>query len=158
LSPFIINKKKLFLFKKRKPKSIKKKTLQTSQKLKMPSSHSLPNSLLLLIVLLVTIFFGNANSTFVHYSGHVYCNVSTADGKSSSVLPVKNVDMALMEADGWFFYNLIILYNSGLTSKNSFLETNSYVRMRQFLRKSFSPISLSYSYDTIDISILCANK
>jgi flagellar biosynthesis protein FlhB len=111
LSPFTINKKNLFLFKKRKPKSIKKKTQQTSQKLKMPSSHSLPNSLLLLIVLLVTIFFGNVNSTFVHYSGHVYvyCNVSTAaDGTSNTaegslVLPVKNVYMALMEADGWFF-------------------------------------------------------
>jgi hypothetical protein len=82
----------------------------------MHGSHSLPNSLLLLILLLVAIFVGCVNSTFVHYTGHVYCNVSTADETSNSntaegslVLPVKNVDMTLMEADGWFFFHNITI-------------------------------------------------
>jgi hypothetical protein len=69
----------------------------------------LPNSLLLFVM--VAIFCGYANSTFVNYTGHVYCNVSTADGSSNTtegsiLLPVKNVDMTLMEIDGWFSFRL----------------------------------------------------
>jgi hypothetical protein len=68
----------------------------------MPGS----NSLLLLNVMVTIFFVGSANSTIVSYQGHVYCFVATygANGTSNMVeLPVNNVDMKLMEEDGWFF-------------------------------------------------------
>jgi hypothetical protein len=63
----------------------------------------LPNSLFLPIVLLVTIFVGYANSFSVDYSGHVYCRLSKNEANGTAILPLKNVDMKLMEEDSWFF-------------------------------------------------------
>jgi archaellum component FlaF (FlaF/FlaG flagellin family) len=71
----------------------------------------------LLQIVVVAILVGNMNAIFdailVNYTGHVYCNVSTADGtngthnsnpkEGSLVVPMKNVTMTLMEWDGLYF-------------------------------------------------------
>jgi hypothetical protein len=66
----------------------------------------------LLILPLLAIFVGSANAIFdpilVNYTGHVYCTLAIDDGsetfnlKGTLLLPVKNVDLTLVEMDGWF--------------------------------------------------------
>ena len=70
--------------------------------------HNMPNSRLhILLLVAIIVVVGCANATFVYYGGHVYCRLSSngANGTTKTeILPVKNVDMKLMERDGWFFY------------------------------------------------------